>query len=355
MLSKDRLIHWMYFVALGILILIFSYLLFAVYPYIRVVFSFVLKIATPLLISAFIAYLLHPIVESLHRQRIPRWLAILIIYSFFFGGIGWAIYKGYPLLVHQIKDLNEQVPQFIQTYREWISLAYEQTAHLPEAVHDRMDELFVFAETKITELLEGTGKKVTNMMAIIINVAVIPVLVFYMLKDYPLIWKGFYKLIPSRRKEKAHQVISEMDKSLGNYIRGQLLVCFCVGLVSFILLWLIGMKYPLLLSLFMGLTNVIPYFGPIIGAAPALILGITVSFRMALYVLGAVVIVQIIESNLLSPFIVGKSLHIHPIFIIIALLVGGEVGGIIGMILAVPVLTVLKVLVHQSRIALFQD
>lgn len=355
MLSKDKLIHWMYFIILGILVLIFSYLFFLVYPYVLVVLSFIFKIATPLLISGFIAYLLHPIVESLHKQRIPRWLSILVIYSFFFGGIGWAIYKGYPVLVQQIKELNEQLPQFMETYRQWISLAYEQTAHLPEAVHDRMDELLIRAEAKITEMLEGTGKKVTNLMAVIINIAVIPVLVFYMLKDYPIIWKGFYKLVPKRGRDKAHQIIHEMDKSLGNYIRGQLLVCFFVGLVSFILLWFIGMKYPLLLSLFMGLTNVIPYFGPIIGAAPALVLGITVSVKMALYVLVVVIIVQIIESNLLSPFIVGKSLHIHPIWIIIALLVGGELGGIIGMILAVPVLTILRVLVHQSHIALFQD
>lgn len=110
-----------------------------------------------------------------------------------------------------------------------------------------------------------------------------------------------------------------------------------------------GMKYALVLGVIIGITNVIPYFGPIIGAFPAVIIALTMSFKMAIIVVVIIFGLQFVEGNILSPLIVGKSLHIHPVFIILALLIGGEVAGVVGLILAVPVFAILKVtLTHVS-------
>ena len=107
------------------------------------------------------------------------------------------------------------------------------------------------------------------------------------------------------------------------------------------------MKYALLLAIIMGLTNIIPYFGPIIGATPAVAITITTSTKLTIFVIVAVFVIQLIESNFISPYIVGKTMNIHPIAIIFALLLGGKVYGIVGMIIAVPALTILKEVINH--------
>ena len=112
------------------------------------------------------------------------------------------------------------------------------------------------------------------------------------------------------------------------------------------------MKYPLVLGAIIGITNVIPYFGPIIGAIPAMIIAATMSVKMVMTVAIIVLVLQFFEGNILSPLIVGKSLHMHPLFIMLALLAGGELGGMVGMIFSIPILAVLKVFVYMHAFTL---
>lgn len=319
------------------------------FPFYETFLEVLFQLMIPFVIALFIAYLLHPVVEALHARGLPRWAAILIIYIVFFGGVGYALYKAYPIFVKQLKDLSENLPRFVDTYREWIYSLYEGTSFLPERVHDRMDHILANVEQLGEDFITSLGTRLTGVFDVFIVVAVIPVLVFYMLKDFPIMKRVLWRLTPSKYREEGKAVLSEIDESLGGYIRGQLLVCLFVGVISVVLLWLIGMKYPLLLGGVMGVTNIIPYFGPIIGAVPAVILAFTMSTKMVMFVILTVFVVQLIESNLLSPFIVGKSLHIHPIFIIFALLVGGEIAGVIGMIVAVPALTIIRVFAHHIK------
>jgi len=122
-----------------------------------------------------------------------------------------------------------------------------------------------------------------------------------------------------------------------------------VAIIATVGLWLIGMPYAVTLGIFIGITNIVPYFGPIIGALPVAIIAFTESFHLVLLGLAVNFGIQLIEGNILSPLIVGKSLHMHPVLIMFALIVGAEVGGILGLILAVPVLAVLKVIVMHLR------
>ncbi|MDL4841451.1 AI-2E family transporter [Aquibacillus rhizosphaerae] len=349
MFNKNKRTRILYWILVGILSLLFIYLLTILFPFYRSLFSIIIKVSSPFIIAALIAYLLHPLIEKLHTYNFPRWFAIIGIYLLFFGGLGYVLYKAYPVLLHQLKDLNENLPHFMNMYRQTIYGFYESTSFLPETIHDKMDEFFVDIEMKIGNILTNSVKQVTKIMDVIIIIAVIPVLVFYMLKDFRLIKTSILKLTPNKYRENGKQLFIKIDKSLGDYIRGQLLVCFFVSLTTYGILWFIDMKYPLLLAIIMGITNIIPYFGPILGSVPAVIIAFTISIDMVIYVIIAVFIVQIIEGNLLSPFIVGKSINIHPILIILALIVGGEFGGIIGMIIAVPILSILKVVIIHTK------
>ncbi|CQR46931.1 AI-2 transport protein TqsA [Paraliobacillus sp. PM-2] len=349
MLSKRMIRKWLSIFIVGIVILLFIYLLHLLFPFYRQLLTVMIKILTPFLIAAFIAYLLHPLIEKIHQYHVPRSIVIIGIYILFFGGIIVACYHAFPALVKQMKDLQQSLPNFFDTYRSTIYQLYEKTAFLPESFHDQMDMFFNHLETSIENWVANILKQVTRIMDIFMVIAVIPVLVFYMLKDFHLIKSSLIKLFPRKYQPKVKQLWPAVDQGLGSYIRGQLIVCFFVGLTSYLILLLIKMKYPLVLAIIMAVTNIIPYFGPIIGALPAIIIAFTISTKQVIYVALGVVFIQIIEGNLLSPYIVGKSVHLHPILIILILLVGGEIAGIIGMIVAIPLATVVKVVIYQSK------
>ncbi|MBB6454372.1 putative PurR-regulated permease PerM [Salirhabdus euzebyi] len=344
--KQKKLLYWL---VIGLLASILFYLLLQTLPFYQVIFSFIFTILTPLLISAFIAYLLFPLVEGLNHHFLPRWAAILSLYIIIFGGIAFGIYKAYPVFVRQLKELIENIPHLMDTYQAWTYNLYVQTSHFPEEIHDKMDQAFLSLEESLLELLTSVVYSLTRISDIFVIAAVIPILVFYLLKDFPKIKAALISVVPTK-KGRVQKFLKDIDQSLGGYLRGQLLVCLFVAIISSILLWLIHMKYPLLLGTFMGLTNIIPYFGPILGAVPAVIIAFTISANKVLYVIIVVLVVQLIEGNLLSPFIVGKTLHVHPVLIIFALLIGAEAFGIIGMILAVPVLTIIKVILEPTKI-----
>ena len=303
----------------------------------------------PFLISSFITYLLHPLVEKIHYQGLPRSMAILIIYILFFGGMGFGIYRGIPIVITQLRELVENFPLVLETYREWLTNIQNKASYLPSGLNARIEEGLITIEEGMDYILNKVIGTLKMLLSSILLLAIIPFIVFYMLKDYDEIKKAIWYITPRRFRQSGQLFIKDIDESLGNYIRGQLLVCLIIGLFASIALWIFGMKYPLLLGVVIGITNIIPYFGPLIGAIPAGLIAATISIEMVIVVLIIVFILQFIEGNLLSPIIVGKSLHMHPIMIMVALLLGGEVGGVIGLIIAVPVLAIIKVIIVHAK------
>lgn len=342
--KRFRLLYWL---LIGIVLFIFSFLLVKTMPYYEAFFSFLWKLFIPFLIAALIAYLLHPLVEKLHEWNIHRGLAILLIYLIFFGGVGYLFYKGYPAIVNQVRDLNENLPEFIRMYESWIYQVYSYTSFLPETVHDKIDQLIATLETSLDNLLGRLALGFTRIFDMILIITVIPVLVFYFIKDYVKIESFFMWFIPNKYKDEAAELLREVDKGLGGYIRGQLIVSLFVSIACLIIFKLLDVNYALLLAIVMGVTNIIPYFGPIIGAIPVVMISYTIGGNTVIFVIIAIFVIQVIEGNLLSPYIMGKTVKIHPVAIIFVLLLGGQLFGVWGMILAVPALTILKVIAIQ--------
>lgn len=338
---------FLYYILTGILTLILLYLIIKLFPAYKVIIIFIFKITAPFIIASFISYLIYPIIKRLQEANINKVVAISIIYLFFFSSIGLLIYFGIPVFINQLNELSEQLPHMIIVGENIIYSLYEYTSFLPEFVHDKMDIIFKRIEKNIGSSIENILELMTNIFDIIVLMAIIPVLVFYLLKDYDGI-KGYVKkLINKRHHKRLSLLIYAVDKSLGNYIRGQFLLSFCITIVTYIVYHLIDLKYALLLAILMGLFNIIPYFGPIIGIIPALLIASSMSWTHVLIVGIAALIIQIIEGSFLSPYIMGKSVHIHPIVIIFALLLGAEIGSIVGMIIAVPTLTIIREVIVQ--------
>jgi predicted PurR-regulated permease PerM len=340
---------WYYRIGFLLLLLIAIY----VFLKIRFVWMPILKVAAiiilPFAIGGFITYLLHPIVEKLHQKGLHRGLAIFLIYILFFGGIGLGIYKGVPAIIDQIKDLSDSAPILAEQYRDWNAKLQSHTREWPDGLQSRIDDGIDAFETKLDSLLTIIVNILISFLNSALIMMIIPFIAFYMLKDFPLIKRALWYITPKQWRKKGTLFLKDVDESLGSYIRGQLLVCIIIGSVSAVLFWMFHLKYPLILGVIVGITNVIPYFGPIIGAVPAVIIAATSSVNLVLVTIVIVFGLQFLEGNILSPMIVGKSLHMHPLIIMIALTAGGEVGGILGLIVAVPVLVVIKVAIVHAK------
>ncbi|WP_018661113.1 AI-2E family transporter [Heyndrickxia acidiproducens] len=340
---------WLYKMAWFLFILIILYVLLLLKPFWAPILHVAMTILVPLLIGGFIAYILHPLVEFLHEKGLHRGIAICIIYFLFFGGIGYGIYRGLPLVIAQMTDLSEHIPQFADQYRDGVTYLQASMKHWPDGLQDQIDERIERFEWWLSKNVSNSINVLMKLVNYALALAVIPFISFYLLKDIEVVKKAAWAGVPKKWRRSVLRFIRDVDYSIGGYIRGQLLDCLIIGFLSFIAFAVLGIKYPILLGIIIGVTNVIPYFGPILGAIPVSVIAATISLKYVAYVIGIVFVLQFIESYILSPLIVGKSLHLHPLFIIMALIAGEEVAGVAGLILAVPALAILKVAAIHAK------
>ncbi|MDQ0218201.1 AI-2E family transporter [Peribacillus cavernae] len=345
----DIRVKWFYRLGFLLLLFIVIYIFVKLTPLWLPIVNIIFTVSLPFLIAGFISYLLHPVVEILHEKGMNRGLSIAIIYLLFFGGVGFGIYKGIPAMIIQVRELSESVPDVAEQYRHWVTAFENKTSHWPFGVHERLEDGITMIESRLEQLMKIVMAYLMRIFDFILLIALIPFIAFYILKDFDSIKKMVWYLTPKKWRSQGIAFLGDIDASLGGYIRGQILVCATVGTISALLFWIAGMDYPLLLGAIIGVTNVIPYFGPIIGAIPAVIIASSISVKMIIITAAIVFFLQFLEGNILSPLIVGKSLHMHPLFIILALLTGGEIGGLVGLILAVPILAVIKVCILHAR------
>src|SRR5690625_7466221 len=220
MFANKRPIQILYWLITGILAIFLVYLLVRLFPFYGAVFSFVCKLLSPFILAGLIAYLLYPIIRELQEHNINKTVAILLIYLLFFGGTAYLIYRGFPSFLYQLKDLEVNLPEFIRLYENIIYYIYDSTSFLPESVHDQIDHVINQIETTIENLLGKVIGNVTKLIDLIILMTIIPVLVFYFLKDYENIKRYLKKHIPAHYNEETNQLLYAINKILGNYLLG---------------------------------------------------------------------------------------------------------------------------------------
>jgi len=347
-LSKSKFQYWLIQILLILTIIYVSTKISFLFQPIGVFFS---TIFFPILITGFLFFLLNPVVDFLERRKIPRILSILIIYIVFAGLTVLAIGNLIPAISKQITSLANELPVYADKTMDFFDKLSKSTefkrfineqSNLIETVQKK---LLAFANTlpnKITGGLMNVIGVVTNIAIILVTV---PFLLFYMFKDGHKFPNAAAKFIPSEYREEGLSILKETGQTLSAYIQGQVTVALAVGTLSFIGYLIIGLPYALTMALIVAFTNIIPYVGPIIGGAPAVLIALFDSPTKALLVVIVILVAQQIEGNFLSPMILGKSLDTHPATIIIILLAAGNLGGVLGMVLAVPTYAVLKTIV----------
>lgn len=321
-----------------------TYFLFTMKPLLGHMYGFLRAILAPFFIAMIIAYVLNPVVTLLHERKVPRTMAVLLIYTVFIVLVTVFLVNVIPMFMKQMDELNNQMP-YLNAKAEQMIDGLSKT--MPSSVQSGLNDSISILEERIGKKILDFTKNIGDKLNMLFVALIIPFLIFYILKDFEVFERAVITYVPRSHRKHIVMLFKEIDVALGNYIRGQFLVCGIIGLLAYIGYWIIGMPYALLLALSVSIFNIVPYLGPYFGAAPALICAATISLKMVILVIVVNTICQIIEGNIISPQVVGKTLHMHPLSIIFALLVGGELAGIVGLILAVPVFAVVKVVLQH--------
>ena len=306
-----------------------------------------LGVISPFFIGFIIAWLLNPIVNKLTDHGMKRGLATVIVFILFLALIYLFCLAVIPSLVSQINDIAKMVPDILDNLKEivdkiFVKLSTETNIDMSSVKTNFLTYIENFAKNVSTDLSTKIITIVQNLVSGIGKLAVGLVIGFYLLFNFHNFSKHFMNIVPKRFKNSAERLLDEIGSIIYKFINGTFIDCFVLFLISCVGFSLIGLKAPVFFAFFCAITNVIPYIGPYIGGAPAMLVGFTMSPLTGLLTLLFMIVVQTIEGNFLQPMIVGKKLDLKPVTIVISLLIFGHFFGIIGMIIATPIVAILK-------------
>ncbi|UFJ38980.1 AI-2E family transporter [Brevibacillus humidisoli] len=333
-----------------IALLVLANLLWWLRPVLSCIAEWTGEILLPFLIGLLVAYLLHPVVTALEKRKVPRSVAVLLIYTSFILTLVVILINAIPVFTRQLIELSDDLPRLSNWYHTWMTEWEYHKYILPDTIQSGVDRVIIQSKERMAQGISDLVENARETISKLLGYAVIPFIAFYFLKDMKLIQRALMQIIPRAYRRKTIVTLRDVNDVLAKYLHGQMVVALIVGGLAYVGYWLIDMPYPFVLAAVVCLTNVIPYIGPLIGATPAAVVALTISTKTVILVLVINLVIQVIEGNILSPNIVGRSLKLHPLLIILALLAGEALGGIVGLIIAVPALAVLKVLI--SRIVL---
>ena len=324
------------------LIGIYAVILLALY-----IFYLAQDIMTPFLVAFILVYMLNPVVDKVESIGIQRGYALLIIFLGFALTAGLVILFSFGALKEEFALLSKQVPEYFSKIKVSLidnaagleeKLPYLKKGFLQNMVNEKLGDLPSMIGPKIPGLLLSAVGMVTSTLIVLF-------LTFFILKDGREFRKNVIKVVPNKYFETVLCLLHEINVSVGSYVRGQIIDCTIVAILSVIGLYLIGLKYAIIIGIICGIMNIIPYLGPIIGMIPGIFVALVEhqSGGMAASVVAVMMGVQLIDNVLVSPLAVGQSVDLHPIAVIMSVTIGGAILGVWGMLLAVPIFCALKV------------
>ena len=304
----------------------------------------------PLLVAIVLAYLLEWPVRLLNEKlKCPRLLATTLVIGTFTGLVFLVVLVLLPNLWTQMVNLLSDLPHMFNKFNEWL-------LSLPQRYPDLIDtktveSIFGTVKEKILGLGESALKlslaSLMNLVTLGIYAFLVPLMVFFLLKDKRQLMDGVSRFLP-RNRTLASVVWVEMQQQIANYIRGKLVEIFIVTAVTYMIFLIFGLNYPLLLAVAVGISVLVPYIGAVLVAIPVVLVAIfqfgdTSTFW---YIVIAFVVSQLLDGNLLVPFLFSEAVNLHPLVIIIAVLIFGGLWGFWGVFFAIPLATLVKAVVN---------
>lgn len=308
------------------------------------------SVLTPFLIGALLAYLVNPLVNKLMQFKITRLLSVIIVFVLLFVLIFLIILLLIPSIQSQIDSLTELLPNIITWFSDTVFPWATQLIGSQEFINvETLKSAFVNQWSKagvlVTQFFNTLLRSGMVLATWALNLIIIPVVTFYLLRDWKALLKGIRDLLPRKIEPTVVQLTKECDSVLSAFFRGQLLVMLSLGFIYAIGLTLVGLKVGILLGLIFGLISIVPYLGTIVGITVASIAAfVQFGTFMSVFLVWIVFTVgQLSESMLLTPNLIGDRIGLHPIAVIFSVLAGGSLFGFVGVLLALPVAACLMV------------
>ncbi|WP_035143036.1 AI-2E family transporter [Schnuerera ultunensis] len=304
-----------------------------------------------IIISAVLAYLFNPIINFFEKHKISRGWGVLIVYMVIIGIIIILSFLVFPKTGKEVKRFLAVLPMYFEKFSNFVDDLYykyytnmDNMPPILQGIEGVILNSFQNVENAIITNISRFFEGIISTFSKIISLILIPILTFYFLKDKEYFKTKIYLTIPKKMRREVKEVSLEIDRVLSQFIRGRLILAIYVGIATTILLMILGIDFAIVIGIITGVADIIPYFGPFLGFLPAVFFALLNSPIKALWVAVLFVGIQWIENNVLAPKIIGETTGIHPITILLALIIGGGLFGVMGMIFSIPAVAVFKIL-----------
>lgn len=310
---------------------------------------FLRSICIPIIVSYFLAFLINPLVDRAENMGFGRSGPIVLLLLFGFGFAGMFIGFLMPKMASQLHGLVGELPAiadlFVQQVQPYIEL-YLGIDLLVEWNRLAISILPTFSKIPSGGVFGSVFSGTMQALGTVLIVLMIPILTYYISKDYNGLNERFLALVPRRFLTNVSEVVKRMSDMLGSLVRGQFLICLMLAVYYAVALSAVQLNYSLVIGAVAGLLNLIPFVGPVIGALFAISVSVIGdgTLTMCITIAGIFIVASLINNTVLQPKIVGKQMTISPVTMILVLLAGGELLGFLGMLLALPVTAMIKVL-----------
>jgi predicted PurR-regulated permease PerM len=319
----------------------------------------------PFILAFVLAYILDPAADALERRGVSRGVAVAVLVVPVLVLLAAAIGFGIPALINQVETLIERLPAAAARFVEWLSVTRESARRwnlpfLSDEVIARWldpDRIAEYVQTRQDAIAQGAwgtvsgvGRGVGIALSVLGVLILTPVLMIYLLKDFDSMRYRVADLVPHARRDAWLSFATEYDALLSRFLRGQLILATLIGVLTWLGLWIAGVPYAGLVGAIAGVFNLVPYLGLIVSTIPIIIIALLSGDFLSIIIRAGIVlaIVQTIDGTIAGPRIVGGSVGLHPVWVILALAVGGAFFGFVGLLIAMPVAVLIKLLLRHG-------
>ena len=331
---KDKRLNFIISVAIGLVMLFY---VLSKLQWLFIYFSFALMLA----------YFFDPLYKFILNKRAPKVLAIIIIFGIIITLLLLTIFFLIPSLINQLNILYKEIPKFIENYQNLILSIKPQLSKFinPADVEILLKENLSGLQKSVLGFSQSIIIYLSNIVSsITFGIVIVPLILFYLMRDIFKFKESLYIFVSKKNKKEFKEVLEEIDNIVSGFIRGRIIVCFIVGTLIGVGLYFLHLKFALIIGIVSGIFNFIPYLGPIVGLVLTLIFALGNSWWTLLMIVVLFVLVNQLEAVYLNPNILGKGLGLHPLTVILSILICGQLLGILGVLVAVPLAAILKVL-----------
>ena len=299
-----------------------------------------------LILAALFAYVIAPLVELARRpirlagrrRRLSRGAAIALVYVFMAGSVSGAAALLLPSATEQVNEVIVRAPAYAQSIVAWEHgwSRYYERLRIPVELRQSIDQSVLAAGAGAVESVQGSALALMSLLSYVPWLVLIPILAFFLLKDAASLRRTIVTALPHHGQLRGHRLFEELNATLAAYIRAQLLACLLVGSLCGVGFAVIGIPYPVLLGVLAGVLEFIPLVGPLVLATVAVVVGALHAPMLALWAVGFLGVLRLLEDYVIYPRLIRRGIHLHPLAVILAVLAGAELNGVAGMFLSVP-------------------